>query len=174
MNSLNKTLSLIRSHRSVRSYKDDPVPADDIQRAVEAGQAASTSSAIQSYCLLHITRPAERCGGTAGGPAPSAGPRRSLRGPLRRRQGHPAGRGRVRCRRTLDGRSGWSASSPSRVAPTSARTPRQGRKPHVNPKHVRHVAKMNAPDAQSSCCARLVLRDLRGFRSLLSATLLRR
>ena len=60
MNSLNETLSLIRSHRSVRSYKGDPVPADDIRRAVEAGQAAATSSAIQAYCLLHITRPDER------------------------------------------------------------------------------------------------------------------
>ncbi len=60
MNSLNETLSLIRNHRSVRSYKGDPVPADDIQRAVEAGQAAATSSAIQAYCLLHVTRPDER------------------------------------------------------------------------------------------------------------------
>ena len=49
MNSVNKTLSLIRSHRSVRSYKGDPVPGDDIRRAVEAGQAAATSSAIQTY-----------------------------------------------------------------------------------------------------------------------------
>jgi len=49
MNSVNKTLSLIRSHLSVRSYKGDPVPGDDIRRAVEAGQAAATSSAIQTY-----------------------------------------------------------------------------------------------------------------------------
>jgi len=60
LNSLNETLSLIRSHRSVRSYKGDPLPADHIQRAVEAGQAAATSSAIQAYCLLHVTRPDER------------------------------------------------------------------------------------------------------------------
>ncbi len=60
MNSSNETISLIRSHRSVRSYKADPVPDDHIHQAVEAGQAAATSSAIQAYCLLHITRPAER------------------------------------------------------------------------------------------------------------------
>ncbi len=57
---MNSLISLIKSHRSVRSYKGDPVPGDDIQRAVEAGQTAATSSAIQAYCLLHITRPAER------------------------------------------------------------------------------------------------------------------
>ena len=57
---MNETISLITNHRSVRSYTDKPVPGDHIRRAVEAGQAASTSSAIQSYCLLHITRPDER------------------------------------------------------------------------------------------------------------------
>lgn len=60
MNSSNETISLIRGHRSVRSYTGNPVPGDDIHRAVEAGQAASTSSAIQAYCLLHITRPDDR------------------------------------------------------------------------------------------------------------------
>ncbi len=57
---MNETISLIRNHRSVRSYTDEPVPDEHIHRAVEAGQAASTSSAIQAYCLLHITRPDER------------------------------------------------------------------------------------------------------------------
>ncbi len=57
---MNSLISLIKSHRSVRSYKGDPVPGDHIQRAVEAGQTAATSSAIQADCLLHITRPAER------------------------------------------------------------------------------------------------------------------
>ena len=58
--SMNETISLITNHRSVRSYTDEPVPGDDIRRAVEAGRMASTSSATQSYCLLHITRPGER------------------------------------------------------------------------------------------------------------------
>ncbi len=57
---MNETISLITNHRSVRSYTAEPVPGDDIRRAVEAGQMAATSSAIQSYCLLHITRPDER------------------------------------------------------------------------------------------------------------------
>lgn len=57
---MNETISLIRSHRSVRSYTRDPVPGEHIIEAVEAGQSASTSSAVQAYCLLHITRPEDR------------------------------------------------------------------------------------------------------------------
>ncbi len=65
---MNETISLIRRHRSVRDYADAAVPDDHVRLAVEAGQAASTSSAIQSYCVLrirddgHRRRLAELCG----------------------------------------------------------------------------------------------------------------
>ncbi|MHC4103283.1 MAG: nitroreductase family protein [Planctomycetota bacterium] len=57
---MNSTISLLRNHRSVRRYSGEPVSSEHIRQAVDAGQAASTSSAIQAYCLLHVTRPSER------------------------------------------------------------------------------------------------------------------
>jgi nitroreductase len=52
---MNPTIDLIRAHRSIRRYEPTPVPDEDVRRAVEAGQAASTSSAVQAYALLRVT-----------------------------------------------------------------------------------------------------------------------
>lgn len=52
---MNPTITTIRAHRSIRKFMDQPVPTDHIQEALLAGQAASTSSAVQSYSVLHIT-----------------------------------------------------------------------------------------------------------------------
>ncbi|MCP3903492.1 MAG: hypothetical protein GY715_07625, partial [Planctomycetes bacterium] len=57
---MHPTLDLMLDHRSIRRYTADPVPDADIRRAVEAGQAASTSSAVQAYCLIRINDPGER------------------------------------------------------------------------------------------------------------------
>ena len=54
------TLDLLTRHRSIRRYTDAPVPDEDVRRAVVAGQAASTSSAVQAYALLRITDGATR------------------------------------------------------------------------------------------------------------------
>ncbi|MCA9296058.1 MAG: NADPH-dependent oxidoreductase [Phycisphaerales bacterium] len=54
------TIEFIRQHRSIRQFTDAPVPEEDIIRAVEAGQAASTSSAVQAYSMLQITDPEVR------------------------------------------------------------------------------------------------------------------
>ena len=51
---MNDTISLIAQHRSIRRFTPAPVDDQDIRRAVEAGQAASTSSAVQSYCLIRV------------------------------------------------------------------------------------------------------------------------
>ena len=56
----NATLDLLLRHRSIRSYTDDVVPDAHVRAAVEAGQAASTSSAVQAYSLLQITEPEVR------------------------------------------------------------------------------------------------------------------
>lgn len=48
-------------HRSVRRYTDEPVADTDIRAAVEAGQAASTSSAIQAYSMIRIRNADTRC-----------------------------------------------------------------------------------------------------------------
>ncbi len=52
---MNPTLELLANHRSIRKYTQDPVADHDIHKAVAAGQAASTSSAIQTYCAINIT-----------------------------------------------------------------------------------------------------------------------
>jgi nitroreductase len=57
---MSPTIDVIRQHRSIRRFTDDPVPDADIIRAVEAGQAASTSSAVQAYSILQITDAAVR------------------------------------------------------------------------------------------------------------------
>jgi FMN reductase (NADPH) len=57
---MNETLRLIHRHRSIRRYAATPVPAEDVRTAVAAGQAASTSSAVQAYALIQVTDPDER------------------------------------------------------------------------------------------------------------------
>jgi len=57
---MNETIKTMRAHRSIRKYKPDAVPREHILEALAAGQAASTSSAVQSYCALHITDDAKR------------------------------------------------------------------------------------------------------------------
>lgn len=57
---MNDTIDLLLRHRSVRQFKDDVVPRAHIEAAVQAGQMASTSSAVQAYCLIHVTDPETR------------------------------------------------------------------------------------------------------------------
>ena len=52
---MNEVIKALHAHRSIRRYAPDPVPGADIRAAVEAGQAASTSSSIQAYCCIHVT-----------------------------------------------------------------------------------------------------------------------
>ncbi len=52
---MNPTIDLLNAHRSVRSFKADPVPAEHLRAAIGAGQMASTSSAVQAYCAINIT-----------------------------------------------------------------------------------------------------------------------
>ena len=51
---MNPVMEQMRSHRSIRKFTDDEVAEDHIEAAVEAGQMASTSGGIQSYCLIRI------------------------------------------------------------------------------------------------------------------------
>ena len=55
-----ETIRTLLSHRSIRRYKPDSIPDDHIREAARCGQAASTSSAIQSYCALQVTDAAKR------------------------------------------------------------------------------------------------------------------
>lgn len=49
------TIDTMLAHRSIRKYTPDPIPHKHINAAMIAGQAAATSSAVQPYCILHIT-----------------------------------------------------------------------------------------------------------------------
>ena len=53
---MNPVLEQMLTHRSIRKFTDDPVHDEDINAAVEAGQMASTSGGIQSYCAIRIRK----------------------------------------------------------------------------------------------------------------------
>ncbi|PRO64787.1 oxygen-insensitive NADPH nitroreductase [Alkalicoccus urumqiensis] len=52
---MNEIVETMLNHRSVRSFKPDPLPADHIEQLVLAGQAASTSSYLQAYTIIGVT-----------------------------------------------------------------------------------------------------------------------
>ena len=52
---MNPTIETMRAHRSIRVFKDTPIPEEHIQEAMLAGQAAATSSAVQPYCIIRVT-----------------------------------------------------------------------------------------------------------------------
>ena len=53
-------IDVLLAHRSVRRFKDEPIPEEDLLRAVRAGQQAATSSNIQGYCAIRVTDPVTR------------------------------------------------------------------------------------------------------------------
>lgn len=57
---MNATIETLLAHRSIRKFADEPVPESHIQDAVRAGQAASTSSAVQAYCVIRVRDDAQR------------------------------------------------------------------------------------------------------------------
>ncbi|WP_239747853.1 oxygen-insensitive NADPH nitroreductase [Mammaliicoccus sp. P-M56] len=48
---------LTQQHRSIRQFKDEPLSKETVQKLVEAGQMASTSSYVQAYSIIGITDP---------------------------------------------------------------------------------------------------------------------
>lgn len=58
--SSNPTIDTMLSHRSIRKFKPGAIPSQDIQTAMKAGQAAATSSAVQPYCVIHVTDSTKR------------------------------------------------------------------------------------------------------------------
>ncbi len=57
---MNDLIALISRHRSIRRFAAEPVSREHVRLAVAAGQSASTSSAIQSYCVIRVTDPGRR------------------------------------------------------------------------------------------------------------------
>lgn len=50
----------ILAHRSVRSYKPDPLPEGTIETLVAAGQSAASSSNLQTWSVVAVTDPARK------------------------------------------------------------------------------------------------------------------
>ncbi|MGM0537282.1 MAG: oxygen-insensitive NADPH nitroreductase [Pseudomonadota bacterium] len=57
---MNPTIELLKSHRSIRKFTDQPVSRELLVTLVEAGQAAATSSHVQAYSIIHVTDPGNR------------------------------------------------------------------------------------------------------------------
>lgn len=48
-------IDLMQKHISIRKYKPTTIPEDHINKAIEAGQNASTSHNVQAYSVIQIT-----------------------------------------------------------------------------------------------------------------------
>ncbi len=51
---MNDVIGLLKSHRSIRRFKDAVVPDEHVREAIAAGQMASTSSAVQAYSVIRV------------------------------------------------------------------------------------------------------------------------
>ena len=58
----NEAISLLLSHKSVRSYKADPLPEGTLETLLAAAQSAATSSNLQLWSLVAITDPIKKTG----------------------------------------------------------------------------------------------------------------
>jgi nitroreductase len=54
---LNSTINVLTAHQSIRKFKPDPITTDQLHAIIEAAQAASTSSFIQAYSIIHVSDP---------------------------------------------------------------------------------------------------------------------
>lgn len=56
----NETLALLAAHRSVRTYKPDPLPEGTLETLVLAAQSAATSSNLQTWSVVAVTDPGRK------------------------------------------------------------------------------------------------------------------
>ena len=57
---MNPTIELLKSHRSIRKFTDQPITRGLLETLIEAGQAAATSSHVQAYSVIHVKNPEKR------------------------------------------------------------------------------------------------------------------
>lgn len=57
---MNPTIELLKSHRSIRKFTDQPVSRELLEELVRAGQGAATSSHVQAYSVIHVKNPGNR------------------------------------------------------------------------------------------------------------------
>lgn len=51
---MNETINLLKNHKSIRKYKDQPIEAEKLKAIIECAQCASTSSFIQAYTIINV------------------------------------------------------------------------------------------------------------------------
>ena len=51
---MNETINLLKSHKSIRKYKDQPIEPEKLKTIIECAQCASTSSFIQAYTIINV------------------------------------------------------------------------------------------------------------------------
>lgn len=56
----NSVIGQILSHRSVRSYRPDPLPAGTVETLVAAAQSAASSSNLQTWSVVEVSDPARK------------------------------------------------------------------------------------------------------------------
>ncbi|WP_286236618.1 oxygen-insensitive NADPH nitroreductase [Neptuniibacter halophilus] len=57
---MNKVIDLLNAHRSIRKFTDQTVSQEQVNRFVQAGQAAATSSFIQACTVIQVNNPEKR------------------------------------------------------------------------------------------------------------------
>ncbi len=57
---MNPTIELLKSHRSIRKFTDQPVSRALLEELIRAGQGAATSSHVQAYSVIHVKNPENR------------------------------------------------------------------------------------------------------------------
>jgi len=51
---MNETIKLLKDHKSIRKYKDQPIEDEVLKTIIECAQCASTSSFIQAYTIITV------------------------------------------------------------------------------------------------------------------------
>lgn len=57
---MNPTIELLKSHRSIRKFKDQQIPRELFEDLIRAGQCAATSNHVQAYTIIHVVNPESR------------------------------------------------------------------------------------------------------------------
>ncbi|WP_431474503.1 oxygen-insensitive NADPH nitroreductase [Marinobacter sp. KM021] len=57
---MNPTIELLKSHRSIRKFKDQKIPRELFEDLIRAGQCAATSNHVQAYTIIHVVNPENR------------------------------------------------------------------------------------------------------------------
>ena len=57
---MNNTIELLKSHRSIRKFKDKKIDENLLNEIIRAGQAAASSSFLQGVSIIRITNQEKR------------------------------------------------------------------------------------------------------------------